>query len=92
MPHRIEKLCIEKGLRMTEQRRVIARVLSESHDHPDAEELHRRAAGAQGRRQPRGAHALERLGPRLGRAILGNPGRERRIDLVFHQVSLHEPD
>lgn len=41
---RIEKLCIEKGLRMTGQRRTIARVLSESHDHPDAEELHRRAA------------------------------------------------
>ncbi|MBO6795695.1 Fur family transcriptional regulator [Maricaulis sp.] len=44
MPDRIEKICIEKGLRMTEQRRVIARVLSMSHDHPDAEELHRRAA------------------------------------------------
>lgn len=44
MPDRIEKLCIEKGLRMTEQRRVIARVLSTSADHPDAEELHRRAA------------------------------------------------
>ena len=44
MPHRIEKLCVDKGLRMTEQRRVIARVLSESHVHPDAEELHRRAA------------------------------------------------
>jgi Fur family ferric uptake transcriptional regulator len=41
---RIEKLCIEKGLRMTGQRRVIARVLSEAQDHPDAEELHRRAA------------------------------------------------
>jgi Fur family transcriptional regulator, ferric uptake regulator len=41
---RIEKLCIEKGLRMTGQRRVIARVLSEANDHPDAEELHRRAA------------------------------------------------
>jgi Fur family ferric uptake transcriptional regulator len=41
---RIEKLCIEKGLRMTGQRRVIARVLSEAEDHPDAEELHRRAA------------------------------------------------
>jgi Fur family transcriptional regulator, ferric uptake regulator len=41
---RIEKLCIDKGLRMTGQRRVIARVLSQSHDHPDAEELHRRAA------------------------------------------------
>jgi Fur family ferric uptake transcriptional regulator len=44
MPMRIEKLCVDKGLRMTEQRRVIARVLSEAHDHPDAEELHRRAA------------------------------------------------
>jgi Fur family transcriptional regulator, ferric uptake regulator len=42
--HRIEALCETKGLRMTEQRRVIARVLSESQDHPDAEELHRRAA------------------------------------------------
>ncbi|HWA01287.1 MAG TPA: Fur family transcriptional regulator [Caulobacterales bacterium] len=41
---RIEKLCIEKGMRMTEQRKVIARVLSVSKDHPDVEELHRRAA------------------------------------------------
>ncbi len=41
---RIENLCIEKGLRMTEQRRVIARVLSDALDHPDAEELYRRAA------------------------------------------------
>ncbi len=40
---RIEKLCIDKGLRMTEQRRTIARVLSSADDHPDAEELHRRA-------------------------------------------------
>lgn len=40
---RIEKLCVDKGLRMTEQRRIIARVLSASDDHPDAEELHRRA-------------------------------------------------
>ena len=49
MPHRIEKLCVDKGLRMTEQRRVIARVLSEAHDHPDAEELHRRAAAVDSR-------------------------------------------
>ena len=41
---RIEKLCVEKGMRMTEQRRVIARVVSTSQDHPDVEELHRRAA------------------------------------------------
>ncbi|ABI67312.1 MULTISPECIES: Fur family transcriptional regulator [Maricaulis] len=44
MPDRIEKLCVAKGLRMTDQRRVIARVLSQSDDHPDAEELHRRAS------------------------------------------------
>ena len=43
MPDRIEKLCLEKGMRMTEQRRVIARLLSEAHDHPDVEELHHRA-------------------------------------------------
>ena len=41
--HRIENLCIEKGMRMTEQRRVVARVLSQAHDHPDVEELYRRA-------------------------------------------------
>ncbi|MCF6328669.1 MAG: transcriptional repressor [Henriciella sp.] len=40
---RLEKLCAEKGLRMTEQRRTIARVLSVADDHPDAEELPRRA-------------------------------------------------
>lgn len=40
----IEALCHAKGLRITEQRRVIARVLSDSRDHPDVEELHRRAA------------------------------------------------
>ena len=40
---RIEQLCKAKGLKMTGQRRVIAQVLSESTDHPDAEELHRRA-------------------------------------------------
>lgn len=40
---KLEKLCVEKGLRMTEPRRVIARILSLATDHPDAEELHRRA-------------------------------------------------
>jgi len=39
----LEKKCIESGLKMTEQRRVIARVLSDSHDHPDVELLHKRA-------------------------------------------------
>ena len=40
---RIEKLCIDKGLTMTEQRRIIARVLSEATDHPDVEEVYRRS-------------------------------------------------
>jgi len=44
VPDRLEKVCMDKGLRMTDQRRVIARVLSLAEDHPDAEELHRRAA------------------------------------------------
>ncbi|MFA7604499.1 MAG: Fur family transcriptional regulator [Novosphingobium sp.] len=43
-PIDIEALCQERGLRITEQRRVIARVLSESTDHPDVEKLHERAA------------------------------------------------
>lgn len=43
MSDRIENLCLAKGMRMTDQRRVIARVLSDSHDHPDVEELYRRA-------------------------------------------------
>lgn len=42
-PIDIEALCAERGLRITEQRRVIAKVLSESEDHPDVEALHRRA-------------------------------------------------
>ncbi len=41
---RLEQLCVEKGLRMTEQRRVIARVLSSAADHPDVEQVHRRAS------------------------------------------------
>ncbi len=40
----IEQLCHEKGLRITEQRRVIARVLSDAEDHPDVELLHQRAS------------------------------------------------
>jgi Fur family ferric uptake transcriptional regulator len=43
-PNHIEVQCVAKGLRMTEQRRVIARVLAGSADHPDVEELYRRCA------------------------------------------------
>ena len=49
MESRIERLCVERGLKMTGQRRVIARVLSEAADHPDVEELYRRAAALDSR-------------------------------------------
>jgi Fur family ferric uptake transcriptional regulator len=44
MPSVLEKKCVEKGLKMTGQRRVIAKVLSDAADHPDVEELYRRAS------------------------------------------------
>jgi Fur family ferric uptake transcriptional regulator len=46
---RIEQLCAQKGLRMTGQRRVIARVLSAARDHPDVEEVYRRSSSVDGR-------------------------------------------
>ncbi len=70
MPDRLEKLCLEKGLKMTEQRRVIARVLSESEDHPDVEQLHRRAVKI----DPRISIATVY---RLARHDFGNNGRAR---------------
>lgn len=42
-PSRLERLCLDKGLKMTEQRRVIAQVLSNSTDHPDVELVYQRA-------------------------------------------------
>lgn len=41
----IEELCLQKGMRMTDQRRVIAKVLTEAVDHPDVEEVYRRSTG-----------------------------------------------
>ncbi|MFC5444431.1 Fur family transcriptional regulator [Rhizobium halophytocola] len=39
----LEEQCVERGMRMTEQRRVITRILEQSDDHPDVDELYRRA-------------------------------------------------
>ena len=41
----IEKKCNEKGVRLTDQRRLVAKVMSESEDHPDVDELHKRVNG-----------------------------------------------
>lgn len=46
---RIERLCAERGMRMTGQRRVIAQVLSAADDHPDVEEVYRRASARDSR-------------------------------------------
>ncbi|MCS0494968.1 Fur family transcriptional regulator [Ancylobacter mangrovi] len=48
-PTAIEEACMTLGLRMTDQRRVIARIIADAQDHPDVEELHRRAAAVDDR-------------------------------------------
>jgi Fur family transcriptional regulator, ferric uptake regulator len=45
----LEEQCAEKGMRMTDQRRVIAQVIEQASDHPDVEELYRRASAIDGR-------------------------------------------
>ena len=42
MSNDIESKCIEKGVRLTDQRKLVAKIMSESDDHPDVDELHKR--------------------------------------------------
>ncbi len=44
MSETIEQKCIAKGVKLTEQRKIIAKVMSESHDHPDVDELYNRVS------------------------------------------------
>ncbi len=44
MSETIEEKCIAKGVKLTEQRKIIAKMMSESQDHPDVEELYKRAS------------------------------------------------
>ena len=44
MSSNLEKKCIDKGVRLTDQRKLIAKVMSESEDHPDVDELHKRVS------------------------------------------------
>ena len=41
--HSLEQQCVARGMRMTDQRRLIAQIIQNAHDHPDVEELYRRA-------------------------------------------------
>ena len=42
MSNEIENKCIKNGVRLTEQRKLVAKIMSESDDHPDVDELHKR--------------------------------------------------
>ncbi len=91
---RLERLCAERGMRMTEQRRIIARVLSLADDHPDVEEVYRRAAERDSRislatvyrtvRLFEDAGIIERLDFRDGRARY----EEVRDDHHHHLIDL----
>jgi Fur family ferric uptake transcriptional regulator len=76
--HNLEKLCIERGLKMTQQRRVICRVMAQATDHPDVEEIYRRSVKIDPKisiptvyrtmRLLEDANVIERLDLRDGRA------------------------
>jgi Fur family ferric uptake transcriptional regulator len=94
MPSRLEELCVKKGLKMTDQRRVISRVLSEATDHPDVEEVHRRASAIDPRisiatvyrtmRLFEEAHVIDRLDFGDGRARY----EETRTDHHHHLIDV----
>ena len=44
MSETIEQKCLTKGVKLTDQRKIIARVMSQSHDHPDVDELYNRVS------------------------------------------------
>lgn len=89
---RILELCTKKGLKMTAQRRVIAKVLGESEDHPDVEAVHRRAVSIDPRisiatvyrtvRLFEEANILERHDFRDGRSRYEEAGAEHHDHLI----------
>mgnify|MGYP000365595408 CR=1 FL=1 len=88
----IEELCQKKGLRLTEQRRIIAQVLAEADDHPDVEEVHARANARDENisiatvyrtvRLLEEAGIIERLDFRDGRARYEQTGDEHHDHLI----------
>jgi len=44
MSNKIEEKCIKNGVRLTDQRKLVAKIMSESNDHPDVDELHKRVS------------------------------------------------
>jgi Fur family transcriptional regulator, ferric uptake regulator len=98
IPSPIEQLCIKKGIRMTGQRRIIARVLSQAQDHPDVEVLTRRVNAVDGRismstvyrtlKVLEDAGIIEKRGFKDGRARY-EPASRKHHD---HLLDLHSGD
>ena len=89
MESRIERLCVERGLKMTGQRRVIARVLSEASDHPDVEELYRRASALDSRISIATVYRTVRLFEEAG-IITRHDFRDGRSRYEEHPVVHHD--
>ncbi len=85
---RLERLCAEHGMRMTGQRRVIARVLSEAEDHPDVEELYRRVSARDPRISLSTVYRTVRLFQEAGilerHAFGGGPARYEQVKREHH--------
>lgn len=95
---RIEQLCIDHGMKMTGQRRVIAHVLSTSQDHPDVEEVHRRASAQDARISIATVYRTVRLFEEVGiieRHDFGD-GRARYEEVTDqhhdHLINMHSGD
>lgn len=92
MTSRIEQACIDKGLKMTGQRRLIARVLSDARDHPDVEAVYQRAVSLEPKislatvyrtvRLLEDAEILERHDFRDGRARYEETSRSHHDHLI----------
>jgi Fur family ferric uptake transcriptional regulator len=105
-PKSLEDLCVERGMRMTEQRRIIARILEESADHPDVEELYRRSSAVDSRisistvyrtvKLFEDAGIIERHDFRDGRSryeTVPDEHHDHLIDLKYGQViEFHSPE
>src|ERR1700727_309670 len=77
----IEARCAATGMRMTEQRRVIARVLAEAEDHPDVEELYRRCVAGDGKVIEFTSEEIEKLQAEIARKL--------GYRLVDHRLELY---
>ena len=92
MLSRLEQLCLDKGLKMTDQRRVISRVLSAATDHPDVEQVYRRAADIDSKisiatvRLLEDAGVIERLDFGDGRARFEETREEHHHHLINVQT------